>query len=90
MPEQQLLEVLLTKELRGLCMNCAKFQTCSYRQNAVKIIIQCELYELSEEEQTPHLQESIKLKGLCTNCCSADTCDLPDKQSGVWHCEEYR
>jgi hypothetical protein len=55
----------------------------------MKIVIQCELYELTEEGRTADLQEPIHLKGLCMNCCNADACRLPDKQFGVWHCEEY-
>jgi hypothetical protein len=89
MREQESIEVLLTKELRGLCLNCANFDNCSYRKNSAKIIIQCNLYELIGEEQASGQQETNALKGLCMSCCHADTCNLPDKQSGIWHCEEY-
>ena len=85
MPEPELIEVLLAKELQGLCINCANFETCSYRKNAKKIVIQCELYQMATDRPTGEVGE---LNGLCVNCCNADTCGLPDKQSGVWHCEE--
>lgn len=55
----------------------------------MKIIIQCELYESPEEGQNQAPQEPIALKGLCMTCYKAETCHLPDKQFGVWHCEEY-
>jgi hypothetical protein len=89
MREPESIEVLLAKELRGLCLNCANFDKCSYRKNSIKIIIQCNLYELVEDEQTSGKQETNTLKGLCITCCHGDTCNLPDKQFGVWHCEEY-
>jgi hypothetical protein len=90
MPQPELIEVLLASELRSLCVNCAKFSECSYRKKAKKIVIQCELYELTEEVPDSHQQETKKqLKGLCVSCCKRDTCCLPDKQAGVWHCEEY-
>ncbi len=80
------IEVLVLKELQGLCMNCEHFNTCTYRKHATKVIIQCELYEVSREWQPP---TSKQAKGLCVNCCYADTCRLPQKDLGVWHCEEY-
>jgi len=87
MAEPEIIEVLLAKELQGLCTSCANFETCSYRKASTKIIIQCELYELETEQPTD--QVGNDLSGLCVNCCNVDTCGLPDKQFGVWHCEEY-
>jgi hypothetical protein len=88
MPKPGLIEVLLVKELQGLCMNCANFEPCSYRKTSVKTIIQCELYEMGMEPRTAGQEESY-WKGLCVSCGNADTCSLPDKQFGTWHCEEY-
>lgn len=88
MPEPELIEFLLGKELQGLCMNCANFETCSYQKTSTKIIIQCELYEMVTE-RIDAVQRESPLKGLCINCCNADRCGLPDKQFEVWHCEEY-
>jgi hypothetical protein len=91
MSQTELIEVLFEKELQGLCINCAKYEKCSYRKNSIKVIIQCELYELADEEcQSSAQQETDKLKGLCLNCFHADTCRLPDREFGVWHCEEYK
>ena len=90
MREPETIEVLIAKELRGVCGSCTKFEICSYRKHAMKIIIQCELYEMNAGEQTPGTPDPIRLKGLCTNCGNAATCHLPEKQFGVWHCEEYR
>ena len=83
------IEVFLVKELRDLCTRCAKFQKCSYRKNSTKIFIQCDLYELVETEDDSREQETNQLKGLCINCCNADTCCFPNKEFGVWHCEEF-
>lgn len=88
MPDQELIETLLAKELQGLCMNCVNFETCAYRKNTMKVIIQCELHEIVSESRTEDRKSSIS-KGLCANCCNVDLCRLPDKQFGVWHCEEY-
>jgi hypothetical protein len=88
MSEPQLIEVLLSNELRSLCTDCAAFEACAYRKMSVKIIIQCELYE-QDTFQSSHLQETDTRQGLCMNCSHADTCCLPDKQFGVWRCEEY-
>jgi hypothetical protein len=90
MQEPEIIEILLSKELQGLCTNCAQFEKCPYRKNTRKIIIQCELYELVDEEKASGHQETNRLKGLCVNCCYANTCCLPEKQFGVWHCEEYK
>ncbi len=30
------------------------------------------------------------LKGLCINCALREMCILTDKETGVWHCEEYK
>lgn len=90
MRESETIEVLIAKELRGVCGNCTKSEICSYRKHAMKIIIQCELYEMNEVGQNPDALKPIELKGLCMNCGNAATCHLPEKQLGVWHCEEYR
>lgn len=29
------------------------------------------------------------LKGLCANCEKRFFCLLPEREGGVWHCEEY-
>jgi hypothetical protein len=86
MPILDPIEVLVLKELQGLCMNCEHFNTCTYRRNSAKLIIQCELYEVGREWQAARPNQ---LKGLCMNCNNADICRLPQKQHGVWHCEEY-
>jgi hypothetical protein len=82
------IEVLLAKELRCVCISCAKFKKCPYRKSSSKIFIQCDLYELVEAGNSSRKRETT-LRGLCINCCHADTCCLPEKEFGVWHCEEY-
>lgn len=83
----ELIEHLIQHELKGLCTNCAFVSHCSYRKATDKIIIQCELYQLSPALDAPK-PASTQL-GLCVNCCNADTCKLPGRHTGIWHCEEY-
>lgn len=78
---------LLLNELRGLCINCAKAEHCSYREATDKIIIQCEMHELAGEDDT--FASAMPRKGLCVNCGKADSCQLPGRRVGAWHCEEY-
>lgn len=86
MPTPELIEVLVLKELQGLCLNCQHFDGCTYRENSTKIIIQCELYKAGQEPQNVTAKQ---LNGLCMNCCIANSCRLPQKEIGVWHCKEY-
>jgi hypothetical protein len=80
------IETLLQNELQGLCTNCVNTAHCSYRKATDKIIIQCELFELNN----PVVHESVSgLGGLCANCATAVFCQLPGRNVGVWHCEEY-
>ena len=88
MQPQEAIEVLLEKELYGLCTSCEKADHCLYRTFTDKIIIQCHLYEFNLETIVTEVQYR-KPGGLCTNCAKADSCQLPDRIVGVWHCEEY-
>lgn len=36
------------------------------------------------------LDQAMSLKGLCMNCVVDETCTLKSKETGVWHCEEYK
>jgi hypothetical protein len=53
-----------------------------------KFIIQCELYQV-RKEATNTSKVISNQGGLCINCIKADTCQLPGKNEGIWHCEEY-
>ncbi len=85
---QESIELLLENELFGLCASCTKAEACSYRKATEKIIIQCQLYEVTIEADAPASVTS-KPRGLCMNCALARVCQLPDRSVGVWHCEEY-
>lgn len=87
MHTQELIEHLIQSELKGLCTNCEFAKHCSYRKATDKIIIQCELYQLSELERVPQLVSTQR--SLCTSCCKADACHLPGRHTGIWHCEDY-
>jgi hypothetical protein len=93
---------MLEVDLHGLCTNCANIAHCSYRKRTNKTIIQCELYELKnhvstvkgfsngKNKQAIEFEKSNQLVGLCMNCDKANFCQLPERKTGVWHCEEYR
>jgi hypothetical protein len=84
---QGLIHNLPQKVLQGLCTNCASAEHCSYRKATDKIIIQCEIFELNNLVA----QESVLPRpgGLCASCVHAAFCQLPGRNVGVWHCEEY-
>ena len=82
-----LIEDLLQHELKGLCTTCGLASKCFYRKETNKIIIQCELYQLSEAPVVP--QEVLAQRSLCTSCSKADTCQLQGRHMGIWRCEAY-
>jgi hypothetical protein len=82
---QELLEEIIEKEFRGLCISCAHDDACNYRNATNKHIIQCEMYELDNEANG----ENEPPRGLCVSCDNAAICKLPGRKSGVWHCNEY-
>jgi hypothetical protein len=88
MYSQELIEVLLEHELKGLCTNCSLASGCTYRKTSPKIIVQCELYQLIEDSES--IENKLFQKGLCMNCSRVDSCKLPGKHTGIWHCEEYK
>jgi hypothetical protein len=88
MPTQEKIKHLIELELKGLCTNCALSSDCIYRMATNKVIVQCELYQLGEEDTNASKLISIQ-RGLCMNCVKVDTCQLPGKNEGIWHCEEY-
>jgi hypothetical protein len=81
-----IIEELLERELKSLCINCADFGCCALRKQTSKVIIQCELYRC--QETAKHSSPLIQ-KGLCVDCAHAIPCSLPAKNTGVWHCEQY-
>jgi hypothetical protein len=83
---EEMLEEIVESEFKGLCMSCSNVNDCHYRRASIKLIIQCELYEMEENKQQ-HLQPVPK--GLCQTCDNVNVCKLPGKPLGVWHCNEY-
>ena len=82
------IEEIVVRELNGLCGSCVHFDSCVYRMNAQKVVIQCEVFE-SSGGASAKSDEGIAPKGLCFNCSIRHFCHLPKETSGVWHCEEY-
>ena len=40
-------------------------------------------------DQIEHDSDAQDCKGLCVNCAKRGSCLLPEREGGVWHCEEY-
>ena len=84
---ENIIEDLIQNELRGLCTNCALAEHCAYRKATKKVIVQCELYQLNDGSDD---SKSFAIHaGLCINCDKVKSCELPGKNTGIWHCEEY-
>jgi hypothetical protein len=81
----ELIEDLVVREVKGLCVTCVHADGCIYHKTATKKIIQCELFELSLGQSI----DSISRKGLCTTCDNASYCKLPGRKEGVWRCNEF-
>lgn len=79
------LEEIVVRELRSLCSNCLYRNTCSYRNTTKKVIIQCELHVLDLDTS-----DDAQPKGLCKSCDTFNSCKLPGKNTGVWHCQEFK
>lgn len=84
----QIIEDLITSEIRELCSTCVHSHSCIYHQTSVKAIIQCELFELNREETTRESANSPA--GLCSSCDHSEYCNLPGRRDGVWRCNEFR
>jgi hypothetical protein len=86
---QDWIDEIIVSELKGLCYTCQHVESCAYRKNTTKKIIQCELYELDTDVRYANGSYEPDLAGLCKTCDHAPTCALPGRKSGVWHCNEY-
>jgi hypothetical protein len=80
-----IIEEIVARELQALCTTCIYAHACVYYKQANKAVIQCESYKVDDEG--PGVPEP---KGLCKNCDNLSTCSLPGKNTGVWHCNEYK
>lgn len=85
---------LLDQELRGLCGTCNHRESCTYRQQSNKLIIQCELFSATEAIASPVLMETAPTvkritRGLCDTCVHQRTCNFFKRNGYVWHCEEF-
>lgn len=84
---------LLDQELRELCCTCDHRHSCTYRQQAHKRIIQCELFSGAETVAASLFTEPEPLvktsPGLCGTCVHQRTCGFFNRNGYVWHCEEF-
>jgi hypothetical protein len=79
---KELIEDIVLEGFKGLCETCVHAYRCSYHKPGEKAVIQCEMFEMDMENDTPE-------NGLCRSCENASTCRLPGKKAGVWHCDEF-
>jgi hypothetical protein len=85
MQTDNIIENIVTRELKALCGSCIHQHDCVYHKTSTRAIIQCELFEL-DKEQMPDPGLTL---GLCTNCDHANHCTLPARKSGAWRCDEF-
>ncbi len=85
MRTNNIIENLVTRELKSLCNTCIHQDECVYYKTATKAIIQCELFVLDQE----YIRDSNSPLGLCTNCDHASDCTLPGRRHGVWRCDDF-
>jgi hypothetical protein len=81
----EIIEDLVTRELKELCIACVHASTCVYHKTATRAVIQCELFETD-----PQIPDTNSLHGLCITCDHAAHCTLPGRKEGVWRCNEFR
>ena len=81
---------------RGLCANCVHASKCSLGNTGSGLVFACEEHE-AEGGRGAHGRVRFDvapatrgLEGLCADCESKGACSLPEGESGIWHCEEYR
>ena len=82
----------------SVCTTCVHAKTCMYYAQSRYPVLFCEEFSggatavgavpKSRTEKTG--VNTSKARGLCANCELRDECTFPDKETGVWYCEEYR
>ena len=96
----------LKLRMTGLCTSCSNWKNCTLLTDNSNPIQQCEEFELSRENTQPDISQlfvhkpendthyksdqRVTLKGLCANCTLIETCFLTARETGVWHCEEFK
>jgi hypothetical protein len=81
----EVIEDIFSRQLQSLC-TCAHRTNCMFCRASVKAVIQCELFQLKEDDALSNYLP----RGLCENCDHAATCALPGRRTGVWHCNEFQ
>lgn len=82
----EMVEEIVINEFRGLCTSCVHSNTCYFKKNSHKVVIQCELFEVDQEVALPQNDPN----GLCKTCDLAEACRLPGRKMGTWHCNEFQ
>jgi hypothetical protein len=82
----------------SICTTCIHAKTCIYYARSRYPVMFCEEFSsgsaaLKTAVEVRGKDSSVSktnARGLCANCELRDTCTFPDKETGVWYCEEYR
>ena len=80
----------------GLCTSCERQPKCTYAQDGVHPVLQCDEYAPTahvrarlSEPPPQGAGTSERSLGLCGSCAGRETCTFPRPEGGVWRCEEY-
>ncbi len=87
-------------DLLGICSTCNYVETCSFRRDTPRPVIECDefddrvevahkLPQTDLESRGSSESRSDQYTGLCINCEVRATCTLRAPGLSVWHCEEY-
>lgn len=82
----------------SICTTCIHAKTCIYYARSRYPVLFCEEFStglpavkpVSKGRTGEKRDHKLKARGLCANCELRETCTFPDKETGVWYCEEYR
>lgn len=82
----------------SICTTCIHSKTCIYYARSRYPVLFCEEFSNGVTAGKPvskgcigeNRNYTMKARGLCANCEVRKTCTFPDKETGVWYCEEYR
>jgi len=83
-----------------LCPTCAHGKTCSLGVKNQNPVLQCEEFEFMEKNfgaipeniigiKSSQIDSESSFSGLCESCDNRDSCILKNRETGIWHCEEY-
>jgi hypothetical protein len=82
---QEVIAEMMSQQAMGLCSSCHHNEICIFHKIDGREILACELFVLNIKHPIVHRSSG----GLCRTCENAETCELPVKDGGVWHCNDF-